>query len=320
MTPPPEPRAYRGPFARRDILRIAGLSLPTLLEVRGAEASRDPDTVARFIEIQRGQLPIILCAPHGGRDRPDQIPDRTKGVFAFDTNTQELARACAEAFSKRFGKRIHLIICKLHRTKLDCNREPQEATDGNPVVRVAWEKYHAAITSAAKAILKEHQSGLLIDLHGHGHKSQTLELGYGLEVEDLALPDSALDAKPVLEKSTLQQLVTKTHLPHSSLLRGPDSLGALLEKGGYRAAPSPGIPVPTTPFFSGGYTIRRHTSEHRHLTGIQIETHSPGVRDTAPNRQAFGDALALACETFLRIHLDQNLPSIPQRSPQPSQP
>lgn len=303
------PFAFDSCVGLRSLVRVAVLTLPRLLVASDPEEALNPSNAAKFIEVQRGELPVILCAPHGGRDRPDNIPDRTKGVFAFDTNTQELARACSEAFSKRFGKPIHLIVCKLHRTKLDCNREPKEATDGNALVLKAWEKYHTSISSAARAVLSNHGSGLLIDLHGHGHKSQTIELGYGLEVEDLALPDSAINAASVLEKSTLRRIVEKNHRSHTALLRGPDSLGALLEKGGYRVAPSPGIPVPTTPFFSGGFTIRRHTLEHDHLTGIQIETHSAGVRDTAPNRQAFAEALAAACETFLQKHLDQNLPT-----------
>ncbi len=293
---------------RRAFVRTAALSLPTFLKTYGDENAHDVAKTTALIEVRRGQLPIILCAPHGGRERPDNIPDRTHGVFAFDTNTQELARACAEAFHQRFKKHIHLVVCKLHRTKLDCNREPKEGTDGNPLALKAWEKYHAAITSAAKGILRTHGAGLLIDLHGHGHKSQTIELGYGLEAEDLALPDSSLNAEPVLGKSTLRRLVEKKQVLHTALLRGPDSLGALLEKGGYRTTPSPEIPVPATPFFSGGYTIRRHAAEHPHLIAVQIETHSPGVRDSAPNRQAFGAALANACELFLRTHLDQNLP------------
>lgn len=315
-----DPSSQLGNIGRRDLLQAAGICLPSLFVTHGADNSRDPAKVARFIEIRRGQLPVILSAPHGGRERPNDIPDRTKGVFAFDTNTQELANACAEAFFKTFDKRVHLIMCKLHRIKLDCNREQNEATDGSPLVLQAWEKYHAAIASAARAILKEHGSGLLIDLHGHGHKSQTLELGYGLEAEDLALPDSSINAEPILGKSTLRRLVEKNRLRHTDLLRGPKSLGALLENAGYRATPSPDIPVPPTPFFSGGYTIRRHTSENEHLTGIQIETHSSGVRDSAPNRQAFGEVLAAACATFLQTHLDQNLPSKTNLSPQTSRP
>src|SRR5688572_23934921 len=46
----------------------------------------------QYIEYLAGNLPVILSAPHGGRERPSDIPDREQGTFAFDTNTQELAR------------------------------------------------------------------------------------------------------------------------------------------------------------------------------------------------------------------------------------
>lgn len=309
------------PLTRRNILSLAAmLSAPSLMESAEPTETDSSREIASFLNIEAGELPIILSAPHGGRERPDLIPDRKTGVFAFDTNTQELARACAKAFHERLGKRIHLIICKLHRTKLDCNREPEEATAGNPIATEVWKRYHNAITRAAQQIRTQHRSGILIDLHGHGHKSQTLELGYALEAEDLALPDSTLNSPQLMQKSTLRYLLEKHHTSHSDLLRGPESLGAFFEKAGYRSTPSPRIPIPTSPFFSGGYTIRRHTEENPHLTAIQIETHSPGVRDTPQNRAAFADALVSVCESFLRIHLDQNLPSHPPTPPPQKQP
>src|SRR5947209_6304170 len=65
----------------------------------------------RYIEYLAGDLPFILSAPHGGRERPDELPDREKGTFAFDTNTQELARAIAEELHARTNHWPHIIIC-----------------------------------------------------------------------------------------------------------------------------------------------------------------------------------------------------------------
>src|SRR4051812_22749819 len=50
----------------------------------------------KYIEYIAGDLPVILSAPHGGRERPEELPDRESGTFAFDTNTQELAHAVAD--------------------------------------------------------------------------------------------------------------------------------------------------------------------------------------------------------------------------------
>src|SRR3954464_13886105 len=63
----------------------------------------------RYIEYLAGDLPFILSAPHGGRERPEELPDREEGTFAFDTNTQELARAISEELRAKTGHWPHVI-------------------------------------------------------------------------------------------------------------------------------------------------------------------------------------------------------------------
>jgi hypothetical protein len=53
----------------------------------------------QYIEYLAGNLPFILSAPHGGREKPEEIPDRKEGTFAYDANTQELARTIAAEFT-----------------------------------------------------------------------------------------------------------------------------------------------------------------------------------------------------------------------------
>src|SRR5436309_5991656 len=95
----------------------------------------------RYIEYLAGDLPFILSAPHGGRERPEELPDREQGTFAFDTNTRELVRAAAGELHERTGHWPHVIICRIHRRKLDCNREIVEAAAGNALAEQAWKEY-----------------------------------------------------------------------------------------------------------------------------------------------------------------------------------
>ena len=44
-----------------------------------------------YVEYQPGELPIVITAPHGGREKPEEIADRVNGVISTDTNTLELA-------------------------------------------------------------------------------------------------------------------------------------------------------------------------------------------------------------------------------------
>lgn len=49
-----------------------------------------------YVEHTPGDLPLVLCSPHGGRLKPSDIPNRLYGVTTEDANTQELTRAVAE--------------------------------------------------------------------------------------------------------------------------------------------------------------------------------------------------------------------------------
>ena len=87
----------------------------------------------QYVEYIAGSLPFVLSAAHGGRDKPEELPDRAKGTFAFDTNTQELARAIDDEFVARTGQHPHVVICRVTRRKIDCNREIVEGAAGHPL-------------------------------------------------------------------------------------------------------------------------------------------------------------------------------------------
>src|SRR5947207_15928869 len=95
----------------------------------------------KYIEYLAGDLPLIFSAPHGGREKPDELPDREQGTFAFDTNTQELARAITNELQTRTGHWPHVIICRVHRRKIDCNREIGEGAAVNPHTDQAWREF-----------------------------------------------------------------------------------------------------------------------------------------------------------------------------------
>lgn len=280
--------------------------------MRGEEAEpTQPGSVLfgqrQFIEYQAGDLPLVLAAPHGGREVPSDVPDRTQGVVSMDANTQELARAIADEVRSRTGHPMHLILCRLHRSKLDPNRDLQEAAQGNEVAANAWREHHSFIEKACDAAVRRFGVAFLIDLHGHGHPDPRIELGYLLSAQDLAADDATLNAPATIQSSSLQWITKRSSLSHAALLRGPESLGALLENEGFPATPSPLKPVPGEPFFRGGYTIQRHCDARRNITGLQIETSRPRLRDTPANRQRFATALVDALAHYLPAHLGWNL-------------
>lgn len=255
---------------------------------------------SNYIEYIPGDLPVVVSVPHGGALTPANIPDRTVGTTATDLNTIPLGQAVSAAFTAATGRAPHVVIVHLRRTKLDANREVVEAAQGNADAARAWNEYHAFIELAMSTVRQRYGTGFYMDLHGHGHAVPRLELGYMVTASTLNQSNAQLDAANVVMNSSLRLLAQGSALSSSALLRGPTSLGGLLESR-VRVVPSPSDPSPgADEYFNGGYSTDRHTST---LPGVQIECHYTGVRDTATARAAFADALVGALRTYLSTHL-----------------
>lgn len=263
----------------------------------------------QYIEYLAGDLPVIVSAPHGGNLEPAEISARTSGVTTRDLNTQELARAFASALFDRTGRRAHIIINRLHRNRLDANREIVEAAQGDVFGEWAWAEYHGFIEAAKQSVDEQYGSGLYIDLHGHGHDIQRLELGYLLAASDLELPDNLLDDPDLVNRSSIRALALAAAVGFVELVRGATSLGGLLAQEGFPTVPSPAQPDPGgAPYFTGGYSTARHGSrDGGSISGVQIEANLIGVRDSASARAAFADALAGTLEAFMAMHFQVNL-------------
>lgn len=275
----------------------------------GSSSARADAAGRQHIEYIPGDLPIVISAPHGGREKPDDIPTRTVGKVDSDTNTQELARTLGDEFFAQTGGRPHLVICRLHRSKLDCNREIVEAAAGDPIAEKAWSEYHAFIEQARKAAIAGAGRAFYIDLHGQNHRDRRIELGYLHDQETLAKPDAELNSPALAAAGSLRRIAEKSKLPYAELLRGPRSLGALIEAHGFPCSPSPERPVPVLPFFAGGYSTRRHIPAGEPVAGLQIECNLAGVRDTAANRARFATALVGALREYLAEHFEVRLPA-----------
>jgi len=254
-----------------------------------------------FIEYWPGTLPIILSAPHGGTLAPKELPDRQYGKIMRDEKTIELATAIRDALQKEYGAAPALIICRVTRHKLDCNREIVEAAQGDALAEKGWKEYHAFIEEAERDLMKRRPHGLYLDIHGHAHAKQRVELGYAVTSKDLLLPDADLDKLAV--KSSIRGLQAFTKTPLSQLLRGPSSLGALLGAQGIACVPAPdAVLEKDDSYFDGGYDIRQHGSMNGgKIDAIQLE-HPKSLRDTKEHRATMANALTEALGKFWQTH------------------
>jgi N-formylglutamate amidohydrolase len=299
---------YLGPVAGKAQVLAATVGAHTARFEASAE--RPPVGVQvfgadRFIEWIPGNLPIVISAPHGGLVSPRKIRSRSNGINGRDENTPELALAISDAFFARLGKRPHVIICHLARTKLDANRGIIEAAAGNPRAERAWREFHGFIEASIAEVRRSPGIGFYMDLHGHAHDIPRIELGYVLHSGALSLQDSQLTIATA-GRSSLWPMAEFTGKPFAELLRGKSSLGAYLEAAGYASVPSATNPSPgNNPYYDGGYNTQRHGSSTGHrFAGVQIESQMEGVRDTPANRAAFANALVTALESFLGLRND----------------
>ena len=258
-----------------------------------------------YVEYIPGTLPVVLSSSHGGALLPPEIPDRTYGVRRNDLNSLELTLAMRDALVDLTGQAPHVVLSHLHRSRLDANREIVEAAQENPYAEQAWEEFQGWIRTARAIVSGDFEKGMYFDIHGHGHDIDRLELGYLLTSEELNRADIALNSLEVVARTSIRDLGRTSPIPFSQLLRGRTSLGGLFEEEGVPSVPAPSAPGPgDAPYFRGGYNTRQHGSadDAEVVSGIQIEHHYGGIRDTDANRRAYAAVAARVIRAFMLEH------------------
>ena len=252
-----------------------------------------------YTEVQYGNMPLIISVPHGGTDDPSSIPDRTcPGITTgTDLRTLEIALAIDSVCKVDYGFQPYLVISYLKRTKLDQNRDLPEATCSNTAIAGIWNNYHLSIDSFISKIIAKYPLALFIDLHGHGHTKQRLELGYLLSGNELRNPASIVPASSSMYNLMLQN----TSLQINQLLTGPSAFGTLMANWSIPSVPSQQDPAPlvTDLYFDGGYNTQRYCSgAYPKVFGWQVEANFTGVRDNQNNRVNFATVFLASIMQF----------------------
>ncbi|KAM3911720.1 uncharacterized protein RB166_020278 [Leptodactylus fuscus] len=277
----------------------------------------------KYIEYQVGNMSLIFTAPHGGSLTPSSIPTRDGGCWdkaikkcfythscpsgavkdsancpvttVKDLYTQEMALAVAKEICRlTSGYCPHVVINHLSRSRLDPNRDKDEAAFGVPDADQAWDEFMGFIRSAKSRM----SQGLLIDIHGQSHPEQWIELGY-------LLSKTTLDSGKFTASDTSINALSKRRLGTSfeDLLRGRESLGKFIEEQNtnYVCVPSPLNPGPNGGnYFSGGYITSTHGSKiSGEVDAIQIEL-PKWIRDSA-ERPKFAAVLAKAILNYYQF-------------------
>ena len=276
-------RAYPRTILRLVIISFWVLSRAAYLDAQGI----DP---APYVFVQKGNLPIIISAPHGGNDVITGVPARTGvGVSDFvtvrDGGTEELAYALATAIQQRFGKKPYVVASKASRLYVDLNRSAANAYE-HPDAQAVYEYYHNTMKLYSRTVANKFHGGLVIDLHGQATSSTTVFRGTrnGATVRHLrsAYGQSAHD--------------------------GPNSLFGLLVTRGWVVDP-PVLSATENTNFNGGYIVGTYGSQlATAVDAMQFEFGS-NYRGTSTQRSQTAADLTDALVTYARLYLRVRVPN-----------
>lgn len=276
---------------------------------------------SNYTEYIAGNLPLIISAPHGGEAIPSELPNRTNStnytiVTDIDINTDNLARALRTAAFNRFGRYPHVIICNVHRRKVDCNRDIIEGAQSNTNTQTLWREFHEFIQISRRSVSNNYGRGLYIDLHGHGNPIERNEIGYDLSDTDLFKANLTTSDE---DASTIRALGRRSRQSFDKVVRGELSLGALLEQRGYPSVPSPSNPNQgisngvTNVYFNGGYNVQVYGTSQANggsIDAIQIECNYDNIRDSSNNRARFASNFIASLDDFFKYHLEMELDTL----------
>jgi N-formylglutamate amidohydrolase len=242
---------------------------------------------SELVFLQRGTMPMLLTAPHGGDARVPGVPPRVGGINERDTNardirTRELTLAVAAGLEATFCAKPYLVIAEFHRRYLDVNRVEAEAYE-HPTAAAHYAAYLAGIRGFVDEIRAMYPNGsIMIDVHGQSGEPNTIHRG-------------TRDGRTVT-----RLLATRGN----EALIGADSVFGRLSQVGYAVFPPntpPGEP-PEDARWNGGYTVGSYGSHNPDgIDALQIEIGSsfrqPSAMDALPRD------LTEAIGSFSRTHL-----------------
>lgn len=227
--------------------------LPALVALAPAADAPDP---ADFVTVQKGTLPIIISAPHGGRKKVPDVPVRVgTGLTNFQTvrdeNTAELVEKFAAELEKLLGAKPWVVIARFERKYLDANRSAEQGYESDKA-KPYYDAYHGPLATACKAVKEAHGRGLLLDVHGQG-----------------AFADAICRGTQNLK--TVKLLKDRDGMP---ALRGKNSVLGRMEKLGYKVMPAGDADgaAKEEPQFNGGYIVNTYGSHTAYaIDAIQLE-------------------------------------------------
>ena len=273
-------------------LTLIGLAACTPAHTAADSPSRaDAVLPSDLVCFQRGSIPIILSAPHGGRVRVPGSTERTTGLTVRDENVAEIALLTAQRLTDVLGAKPYFVIAEFSRKDADANRTPDQAYE-NPAGQAAYEAYHRALRSCVDECRARFGAAILIDIHGQARVPEAIIRG-------------------TRNGRTVSRLLAAGG---NDALIGPDSLFGRLKKAGYTIIPDgpgddPAQPLGHESVFDGGFIVGHYGSDNPDgVDAIQVEIGEQRTHSMPRFSRDLADAIAAFYEQYLQ-------PAAPPQSP-----
>lgn len=248
--------------------------------------------------------PIILASPHDGTITPSSMPlrDHPDAVTVRDLYLTDLVEEISNALYAKTGIRPHVIINDVARSRMEPNRSLNETYHKSEAANALWREYHAFLKGARDMVQQNVGKGLFLDMHGHGHTKQRVEVGYIVSRTNLNATDAVLNG--VSATSSIYHLSRNSPYSFSQLIRGDYAFGTLLANEGLPAVPSKQDPKPEQDdYFNGGYcTLTYGSRDGGTVSAIQLETNGSNLRNNPTQRKASGAKIADAIIKYMKNH------------------
>ena len=252
-----------------------------------------------YVEYIAGNLPIIIVVPHGGTLIPPNLPViHNRGV---DNGSFETSHLLYDSIVQHTnGCFPHMIISHLHPSVMNPVREVDTAAGTNIDARNAWYNFHDFIDTAKYDITNTWGAGHYFEMHGNGHSDMWTEVGLGVSKTYLNGSDSLILSR--VGYSTVKNLCTNGGVNFLGIIKGPYSLGGLLDNKGWNSVPSPSNLSPGTGgFFYAGWNTWKHGSRY---SGVIDASHVENyyVFMQTSNRNQYANDLSTSIIEFMNIH------------------
>merc|ERR1711892_1330058 len=302
----------------------------------------------RVVTWTPGNCNLVISVPHGGVLGSDTSPagnlvcesghviETRKGTMAYpiktyarDAATDIIAEDMKNILSKD-GLSPHIVECHMHRSKVECNRNMVEIAvqEIGQEAEFIHSVYHGWISEAIEMgkTCGNVPGVLLVDLHGHGHTHEYIELGFRLKAELLnEISNEKVESRDwtSIVTSTAKHEFTMRHLLKRRFGKNSESIKeALIGDASFsgcissqlakvdilsdvQCLPSLQRPYPgRLGYYTGGHTVREHCKGKR-VDSVQVELPISVRTQAADKREAATLALALGIRDFHNLHYSE---------------